>query len=183
MLPRLNDTYNSDNRYGGYSMNNMGVGGASAISYADNNSHYYSGVGGGIGGGGGAYSAYSAASSAYGGASAYKTYSTVNTEQVTSSQVPLTIIDPPIKQNVKSFLIWSIFNMICCGLICGLVSTIMSLRVISLADRHQYEKAQKLSDRLMLANIIITAFGALIFIIVFPYVYVAIYPSLPKINY
>jgi hypothetical protein len=183
MLPsiKFNDT-NSESRYG-YSIGGAGMNnGTGAANFAADSSHYYSGVYPNAGGGGhGGHSAYSGAS-IY-GASAYKTYSTANTEQVQSSQAPLTIVDPPHTPSIRSYLLWSVFNLICCGFVCGLASTVMSIRVISLADRRAYKEAQKLSDRIMLANIIITALGALIFIIVFPYVYTAIYPSLPKINY
>lgn len=150
---RFSDT-NSEARYG--------------YGYNDSNP-YYSGTG-----------AYAPSTS---GLSAYKTYSVVNAEPYPSVQVPLTIIDPPYTPIPRSYLAWSIFNLVCCGFICGLVTTILSVRIISLNDRKAIDQAQKLSDKLMLANIIISAAGGLIFMITFPYIYVAIYPYLPKINY
>ena len=118
-----------------------------------------------------------------GGLSAFKTYSVVNAEPYPTNQVPMLIIDPPHIPVARSYLAWSIFNLVCCGFIFGLVTTIFSIRIISLNDKRAHKEAQRLSDKLMLANIIISAAGGLIFMIAFPYIYVAIYPYLPKINY
>ena len=191
MLPSLkySDT-NSENRYGysigggGGNHNNNGTGGgaaAAAAHYNPDSSHYYSGVYPNAGGGIGAFSAYSGASSY--GPSGFKNYSNAVVDQAPGSQTPLTIIDPPTEPKVRSYLLWSIFNLICCGFLCGLVTTIFSVRILSLADRRLFKEAQRLSDRLMFINIIITTVGGLLFILVFPYVYTAVYPSLPKINY
>lgn len=97
--------------------------------------------------------------------------------------VPLIVIDPPTFPQVKSYLLWSIVNLFCCGFITGLVTTILSLRVIQLKDKKLFKEANSLSDKLMLLNLIITILGAVIYLVAFPYFYVAIYPSLPKINY
>jgi hypothetical protein len=97
--------------------------------------------------------------------------------------VPLIIIDPPTHPQVNSYIIWSIVNLLCCGFITGLVTTILSIRVIALKDKRLFKEASSLSDKIMLLNFIITILGAVIYIVAFPYFYVAIYPSLPKINY
>ena len=182
MLPSLKfSDSNSENRYGYSIGGNNGTGGAAA-QYNPDSSHYYSGVYPNAGGGGiGGYSAYSGASSF--GPSGYKTYSNTVVDQVQSSQTPLTIVDPPTTPNIRSYLLWSIFNLICCGILAGIVSTVLSLRVMSLSDRRFYKEAQRLSDRVMVINVVISIFGGLLFIIIFPYVYTAVYPSLPKINY
>ena len=184
MLPSLkySDTNSENNRYGysiGGGNNNSGGGGAAAAQNNAESSHYYSGVYPNAGGG---FSPFSGGASSY-GPSGFKTYSTAIVDQAQGSQVPLTIIDPPASPHVRSYLLWSIFNLICCGFFCGLVTTLFSIKVLSLADRRLFKEAQRLSDRLMFINILITVIGGLVFILIFPYVYTAIYPSLPKINY
>jgi hypothetical protein len=111
-------------------------------------------------------------------------YTTMTTEPVTiKHNQPLVIVDPLIEPHVKSYLTWSIFNIFCCCLFGGLVTTFMSLNVMRLNDSQNFKAATKLSGKVLWANMIISGLGALIILIVFPYVYMAIYPYLPKINW
>jgi hypothetical protein len=117
-------------------------------------------------------------------ASVYKPYSNAHyTEPLSSSQTPLTIIDAPNEPLVRSYLSWSIFNLICCGLIWGIIASVFSLKVISLKDRRAFKEAQRLSDKVLFGNLIVTMVGVFLWILIFPYVFTAAYPYLPKINY
>jgi hypothetical protein len=113
-----------------------------------------------------------------------KQYYTVTTEPVViDCNLPLVIVDPPVEEHVKSYTTWSIFNIFCCCFIGGVVTLFMACRVRVLNDTGNFKEARKLSAKVLLANMIITGLGALIFLIAFPYTYMAIYPYLPKINW
>ena len=113
-----------------------------------------------------------------------KAYSVVNTEPVTiNKQGPIILVDPIMETHVKSYLTWSIFNIFFCCFFGGVVTTIMSCKVMDLNDNKNYKKALRLSGKVLIANMAVSALGALVFLIVFPYIYVAIYPFLPKINW
>ena len=120
----------------------------------------------------------------YGYSNYDKTFSIVTTEPVTIKQnQPLIIVDPIIEEHVNSYLTWSICNIIFCCLIGGIVTTVFSFRVRKLNDDEKFNEARKMAAKVELANMIVSGAGALIFILVFPYIYLAIYPYLPKINY
>lgn len=113
-----------------------------------------------------------------------KAYYTVTTEPVViDCNLPLVIVDPPMESHVKSYTSWSIFNIFCCCFIGGAVTTFLACRVRELNDTGNFKAALKLSGKVLLANLIITGLGALIYMIAFPYAYMAIYPHLPKINW
>ena len=59
----------------------------------------------------------------------------------------------------------------------------LSCNVMRLNDDKKYKDAYKLSRYVVIGNMIASGVGALVFLIVFPYIYMAIYPYLPKINY
>ena len=164
---------NSDARnvYGSYNVNNMSMG---------NGSNYYSGVVPGIHGMGG-QSAYGH----YGNQSNLdKSYSIIIAEPALSrSNQPLIIVDPPVEPYVKSYLLWSVLNIIFCCVLGGIVTTVMSVNVMRLNDNKEYKEAYHESGKVLKGNMIVTALGALIILIAFPYAYIAIYPSLPKINW
>ena len=158
--------------YNNYNMSNLGGGGGST---------HYSGVipgiysGGGYGGGANGY---------YGHSHIDKTYSVVNTEPITVKKSdPIILIDPPMEPHIKSYLTWSLFNVICCCFVGGVITTFMSCNVMRLNDNKSYKEAERLSGKVLHANMIASAIGALIILIAFPYAYIAIYPSLPKINW
>lgn len=166
---------NSENRYayGSYSINmNQGYNNYPAI------------IPNTVGGGGGNYNQNFNYNGGFYGSQLDKAYSVVNTEPVViSKDRPLIIVDPIMETHVKSYLTWSIFNIIFCCFIGGVVTTIMSCNIMKLNDNKNYKKALYLSGRVLIANMAVSALGAFIFLVVFPYVYVAIYPSLPKINW
>lgn len=113
-----------------------------------------------------------------------KAYSMVTTEPVViDCSLPLVIVDPPLEPHVKSYTTWSIFNIFCCCFIGGFVTTFLAFRVRMLNDTGNFKEALKLSSKVLLANLIITMVGAITYLIAFPYAYMAIYPSLPKINW
>lgn len=113
-----------------------------------------------------------------------KAYSVVNTEPVMiNKDGPIILVDPILETHVKSYLTWSLFNVFFCCIFGGVVTTIMSCKVMDLNDNKEYKRALHLSGKVLIANMAVSALGALIFLIVFPYVYVAIYPLLPKINW
>jgi hypothetical protein len=113
-----------------------------------------------------------------------KTYSIVTTEPVViDCNLPLVIVDPPVEPHVKSYTTWSIFNIFCCCFVGGIVTTFLACRVRDLNDNGNFKAALKLSGKVLLANMIITGIGALIYMAAFPYAYMAIYPYLPKINW
>ena len=113
-----------------------------------------------------------------------KAYSMVTTEPVViDCNLPLVIVDPPIEPHVKSYTTWSIFNIFCCCFIGGFFTTFLAFRVRMLNDNGNIKEALKLSGKVLLANLIVTMIGAIIYLIAFPYAYMAIYPSLPKINW
>jgi hypothetical protein len=108
----------------------------------------------------------------------------INTEPITiSKDQHIVLVDPPTETYVKSYLTWSLFNVLFCCLLGGIVTTIMSFNVMQLNDSKKYKQAFRLSAKVLLANMIVSAIGAFTFLVVFPYVYVAIYPYLPKINW
>jgi hypothetical protein len=113
-----------------------------------------------------------------------KAYSIINTEPVlVRKDRPLIIVDPILETYVKSYLTWSLFNLIFCWVIGGIVTTLMSCKVMQLNDDKQFKAAFRLADKVLLANMIITGVGVFLFLVFFPYIYIAIYPSLPKINW
>jgi hypothetical protein len=113
-----------------------------------------------------------------------KSYSIIIQEpHLSRSTQPLVIVDPPLEPYVKSYLLWSLFNVFCCCLIGGIVTTFMSFNVMRLNDDKEYKLAFRESGKVLRYNMIVSAIGALLILIVFPYVYVVIYPSLPKINW
>lgn len=174
---RQSDT-NSEARYGAYGNNyNMRNGSNNypnvipnvVINGSNNPSNY----GGNYGPGYGGY---------YGGQE--KAYTIVNTQPITvKNKQPIVLVDPILEPHVKSYMTWSLLNVFCCCLIGGIITTIMSCNVMRLNDNKQFKEASRLSGKVLLANLIASGVGALLFIILFPYVYLAIYPSLPKINW
>ena len=108
----------------------------------------------------------------------------INTEPISiNKDSQIILVDPPMEPYVKSYFTWSMFNVIFCFVFGGIITTIMSCNVMRLNDSKRYKEAFKLSGKVLLANMIVSAFGGLLFLIVFPYIYVAIYPHLPKINW
>lgn len=148
----------------------------------NNGSHYYSGVGGNP-------NPYNSTNfnNFYNTHTKYdNTYSIVHTEQpvlVVDKEHPIVIVDPLVERHVKSYIIWSLFNFFCCWGIGGAITTFLSCKVMQLNDERQYKQAYRYSGKVLLGNIITTALGALLFIIVFPFMYMAIYPHVPKINW
>lgn len=113
-----------------------------------------------------------------------KTYSCVTTEPVIVRQdQPLIIVDPICEPHVKSYLTWSLFNVFFCCVFGGIATVIMSCNVKRLNDNLQYKEAYAKAWKVLLANVIITAVGTFAWLVAFPYIYMAIYPYLPKINY
>lgn len=114
-----------------------------------------------------------------------KAYTIINTEPlaVNTRDNPIVLVDPPLEPYVKSYLTWSLLNLVFCCILGGVFTTILSCRVMELNDRKQYKEALRLSGRVLVLNMIVTALFGLIFLAVFPYVYMAIYPYLPKINW
>ena len=169
----MNSTRQSDNNseakygYGSYTMhsNNNNMPG--------NGSNYYAGVNPSLG-----------LNNHYGYPNVDKTYSVVTTEPVIiSCDQPLVIVDPPMETHVKSYTTWSVFNILFCCLIGGVITTFMACKVRVLNDNQKFKEAMRLSSKVLIANMVITGVGALIWFIAFPYFYCAIYPSLPKINW
>jgi hypothetical protein len=167
---RQSDTNSEQARYAGYS----GAGNTSyninmnSLNNPANPSHYYAHTGGGNG--------YPITMD--------KTYSCVTTEPVIVRQdQPLIIVDPICEPHVKSYLTWSLFNVFCCCIFGGIATVIMSCNVKRLNDNLQYKEAYSKAWKVLLANIIITAVGTFTWLVAFPYIYMAIYPYLPKINY
>jgi hypothetical protein len=113
-----------------------------------------------------------------------KTYSVVTTEPIIVRQdQPLIIVDPECEQHVKSYLTWSLFNVFFCCIFGGIATVFMSCNVRRLNDSQRFKEAYKKSWNVLLANIIISGLGTFILLVVFPYIYMEIYPYLPKINY
>jgi hypothetical protein len=120
-------------------------------------------------------------------------YSTVNTQPTylkgatggedSSSRHQIIIVDPPLEPYVKSYMTWSMINILLCCCLPGLVTTFLSCNVMRLNDEKKYKDAFKLSGIVLLGNMIATGVGAFLYIVLFPHVYLAIYPYLPKINY
>jgi hypothetical protein len=170
---RQSDT-NSEARYGAYGNNyNMRNGSNNYPNVIPhvvvNGSNAYSNYGGNYGG-------------YYDGQE--KAYTIVNTQPITvKKNQPIVLVDPILEPHVKSYMTWSLLNVFCCCLIGGIITTIMSCNVMRLNDNKQFKEASRLSGKVLLANLIASGVGALLFIILFPYVYLAIYPSLPKINW
>lgn len=172
---------NSEANYG-YGMNNYDTNGGS---------NFYSGVipnfngstivGSNMGGG--------LAPSQYGQYVQYgymndKAYSVVNIEPTTvKKDQPIILVDPIMETHVKSYLTWSLCNIFFCCFFGGIVTTFMSCNVMRLNDNKNFKEALRLSGKVLIANMAISALGAFIFLVVFPYIYMAIYPSLPKINW
>jgi hypothetical protein len=113
-----------------------------------------------------------------------KTYSIVNTEPtlIRKDRTPI-LVDPILERHIKSYLTWSLFNVLFCWCFGGIVTTIMSLKVMQLNDEKNYKAAFRLSDRVLLVNMIVTGVGVFLFLVLFPIIYIAIYPYLPKINW
>ena len=155
--------------YGSYNGHNMSMG---------NGSNYYSGVVPGVHGAPSIYGQHVNPSNLD------KSYSIIIAEPALSrTNQPLIIVDPPIEPYVKSYLLWSVFNIIFCCVLGGIVTTVMSVNVMRLNDNKEYKEAYHESGKVLTANMIVSAVGALIIFIAFPYAYIAIYPSLPKSNW
>lgn len=135
--------------------------------------------------GGGGVSQYYGNYSNYGGYPPIdKTYSVVTTEPVIVRQdQPLIIVDPICEPHVKSYLTWSLFNVFFCCIFGGIATAVMSCNVKRLNDMGKFDEAYSRSWKVLLANIIITGVGTFVWLVTFPYIYMAIYPFLPKINY
>lgn len=113
-----------------------------------------------------------------------KAYSIVNTEPVmVTKERAIILVDPILEPHVKSYMTWSIINVFFCCCLGGLITTVLSCNVMRLNDDKKYKEAYKLSRYVVIGNMIASGVGALVFLIVFPYIYMAIYPYLPKINY
>lgn len=164
---------NNSNAYSSYNMNNLGQ----------------SGVGNDNGNGNGNmlpknYNYSQSNTGFYGHANMEKAYTIINTEPVyVKSDEPIILVDPIMERYEKSYLTFSLINAVLCCCIGGIITTILSCNVMRLNDNKMYDEARKWSWRVLLANMIITGIGAFTWYIVFPYIYVAIYPSLPKINW
>ena len=160
---------------------------AARYGYGVNNTSYnlnMNSLGGAGGGGGGGASQYYAGVGNYSGYPIDKTYSVVTTEPIVVSQDhPLIIVDPLCEPHVKSYLTWSIFNVFFCCIFGGIATVIMSCNVKRLNDNQKYKEAHSKAWKVLLANIIITGVGTFAWLVAFPYIYMAIYPFLPKINY
>lgn len=113
-----------------------------------------------------------------------KAYSIINTEPtlIRKDRTPI-LVDPILERHIKSYLTWSLFNLVFCWLFGGIFTTILSLKVMQLNDDKNYKGAYRLSERVLLANMIITAIGVFLVLVLFPIIYMAIYPYLPKINW
>ena len=173
---------NSDNRYGGYggsyNMSNLGPGG--------NNGYAPNVIAGSVLGGGGGRQNYSINGGGFygGNQNAEKAYTIINTEPVyVKSDEPIILVDPILEPHVKSYLTFSLINVVLCWCIGGIITTVMSCNVMRLNDNKNFDKAMHWSWKVLLANMIIAGVGAFIWFVAFPYIYVAIYPSLPKINW
>lgn len=118
-----------------------------------------------------------------------KAYSIVNTEPTLirngtdGDRMPIILVDPIIERHVKSYMTWSLFNLVFCWFFGGLVTTLLSLKVMQLNDSNQFKAAFRLASRVLLANMIITGLGVFLTLVLFPIIYMAIYPYLPKINW
>merc|ERR1712127_555988 len=100
----------------------------------------------------------------YGYTQSDKNYSVVNTEPVViDCSLPLVVVDPPFEPHVKSYTTWSIFNIFCCCFVGGVVTTFLACRVRELNDSGNFKAALKLSGKVLLANMIVTGLGALIY--------------------
>ncbi len=179
---------NSDNRHGynSYNMNNLGPGAGGG-----GGSNHYSGyaptiVGGGGGGGaaGRNFNNYSANGFYGGNPNMEKAYTIINTEPVyVKSDEPIILVDPILEPHVKSYLTFSLINVVLCWCIGGIITTVMSCNVMRLNDNKDFSKAMHWSWKVLLANMIIAGIVAFTWFVAFPYIYVAIYPSLPRINW
>jgi hypothetical protein len=195
---QTNEDDNGRYGYASFNMNNLNTGdtnnytsvppsnygGAQANNSGDG--HYYSGVGNGA-----------IPNNPYNGSNFNNfynthtkydnTYSIVHTEQpvlvVDKNRSPIVIIDPLVERHVKSYLLWSIFNFFCCWGIGGIVTTFLSCKVMQLNDDKRFKEAMKYSGKVLLGNMITTGLGAFLLLVTFPFMYMAIYPSLPKINW
>jgi hypothetical protein len=109
----------------------------------------------------------------------------INTEPITinTKDNPIVLVDPILETHVKSYLTWSLFNVLFCFCFGGILTTFMSCNVMRLNDSKNYKEALRLSGKVLIANMVVTGLGALLFLIVFPHIYIAIYPFLPKINW
>lgn len=113
-----------------------------------------------------------------------RAYSIVNTEPtlIRKDRTPI-LVDPILERHIKSYLTWSLFNLVFCWLFGGIFTTILSLKVMQLNDDKNFKAAYRLSERVLLANMIISAIGVFLVLVLFPIIYMAIYPYLPKINW
>jgi hypothetical protein len=173
---------NNSNAYSSYNMNNLKQGGGGG----GGSNHY--------GGGGyvpnvnsnGLPQNYNYSQSGFYGGHPHmeRAYTIINTEPIyVKSDEPIILVDPILERHVKSYLTFSIINVFLCWCIGGVITTVMSCNVMRLNDYKFFDEASKWSWRVLLANMIIAGVGAFIWFVVFPYIYVAIYPSLPKINW
>ena len=176
--------------YSGGSIAPTHTGGA-GNSKSGGNQYYF---GGGGGGAGGVvvqqpplpyqFHNAAAASNYYGNSNIDRAYTIVNTEPITvSKDRPIILVDPILERHIKSYLTFSVFNMLFCCFLGGLITTCMSCNVMRLNDDKRYKEAFKLSGKVLLANMIATAAGVALYLLIFQYIYLAIYPYLPKLNY
>jgi hypothetical protein len=113
-----------------------------------------------------------------------RAYSIVNTEPtlIRKDRTPI-LIDPILERHVKSYMTWSLFNLLFCWFVPGIFTTLLSLKVMQLNDSRNFKAAYRLSERVLLANMIISGVGVFLVLVLFPIIYMAIYPYLPKINW
>lgn len=187
---RASDANGETPRYGAapvYGSNGMGGGGSININMNNNNHHppsmgaasknYYSGAAPGSMG-----TTYY--NNCMQSSQVVEKYSVINTEPVmVRKDGPLIIVDPILETHIKSYLTWSLFNIIFCWIIGGIVTTIMSCNVMRLNDDKQFKAAYRMSGKVLLANMIVTGLGVFLMLVFFPYIYIAVYPYLPKINW
>ena len=175
---------NNSNAYSSYNMNNLRqAGGGSSNHYGGGGGGYVPNMPNNINGAMSQNYNYSQ-SGFYGNPNMERAYTIINTEPIyVKSDEPIILVDPILERHVKSYLTFSLINVILCWCIGGIVTTVMSCNVMRLNDNKYIEQASKWSWRVLLANMVIAGLGAFIWFVVFPYIYVGIYPSLPKINW
>jgi hypothetical protein len=56
----------------------------------------------------------------------------------------------------RSYMCWSVFNLLCCSILCGIVPLLYSFEVREKRARGEYETAYRMSRRALITNIIVT---------------------------
>lgn len=169
---------NNSNAYSSYNMNNVGQGGGGGVYQPQPNLS--------MGGNNNMPRNYNYSQNGFygGNPNMEKAYTIINTEPVyVKSDEPIILVDPILETHVKSYLTFSLINVFLCCCIGGIITTVMSCNVMRLNDNKVFDEARKWSWKVLLANMIIAGIGAFTWYVTFPYIYVAIYPSLPKINW